>query len=339
MSLPKPRLRWRMIAGILPLVLVSMPTGSHAQSAPLTETQIAAIKKQLAELRTAATTKHLSRNSSAEQVFRSAASSPKAALDLYLKCHQEINFTRMNKSDSDFREWRDANKEQHDFEPFLTALQLQLEYLALATRSAQEEEVSSVFGALTTYMAKLSALSEPPHPALNQDISGTIFAEVYELDEALSRNAERWEGNPLNIAGVYDKTILPYLREKNPTSLAKAWTSRIQQEIAMAKLFIEFEEKMERYQQQNDGESPAVRRQVGQMANFVTNRAKAALQFEKERLPVLRWMQNRDEFAYGNRALAAKTMLDLIQANIGHDNVEAWISELEGLVGTGPTES
>ncbi len=308
---------------------------AQSEPTPLTSSQIEAIKKQLEQLRDAADNKHLSKNSSAEQVFRSAAGSDKAALELYLRCQKEINFTRLNKDDGDWREWRDANEEQHSFEPFLTALRLQLEYLALATRAAQEEEVSSVFSALTSFMARLAALDAPPHPELNKDIGQTIFAETYELDEALSRNEERWEGNPLNIGGVYDKTILPYLRQKMPQNLPNAWNSRIQQEVAMAKLFIKFEDEMERYRDRNDGEGGAVRRQIGQMANFVRGRAKAAHQFEKERLPQLRWNQAKDQFAFGSRALAAKAMLDIIQANIGHDNVKNWIGELEGLVGSG----
>tara|TARA_R110002096_G_scaffold16106_22_gene55124 strand:+ start:5128 stop:6141 length:1014 start_codon:yes stop_codon:yes gene_type:complete len=328
---------WRRLVAALQITFLcafsSATIVAQSEPSPLTESQIQAIKKQLEELKTAARTKTLSKNSSAEQVFRSASGSPKAALELYLRCHQEINFTRMNKSDSDFREWRNANEEQHEFEPFLTALQLQLEYLALATRSAQTEEISTVFTPLTSFMAKLSTLSEPPHPELNRNIASTIFAEVYELDEALARNAERWEGNPLNIGGVYEKTILPYLREKMPASLDNAWSSRIKQEVAMAKLFIEFEDKMERYQERNEGEAGAVRRQIGQMAGFVRGRAKAALQFEKERLPELKWAQARDQYEFGNRALAAKSMLDIIQANIGHDEAEGWISELEGIVG------
>ncbi len=107
----------------------------------------------------------------------------------------------------------------------------------------------------------------------------------------------------------------------------------------MARLFYEFEDQMERYRERNeDGPRGA----LGQMAGFVRQRAQAAAMFTAEALPVLQWAQIKDQFRYsGSEALAAKAMLDHINANIAHDNAEGWLNELEGFVsgsGAPPTE-
>lgn len=321
---------------VLPLALRAQTPEVPKPAAPaLTPTQVAAIEKKLKDLEKGYTDLVLKKNGSAEQVFKAAASSPEKALELYLKCYQEINFTRLNKEDREFREWRDANLAQFEFAPFKTALQMQLHYLSLVTRAAQQEELSAIFGDLTSFMGQIQSLSEPPHPYLNSDISGSIFAEVYNLDSALRRKEDTWELNPMNISGIYDKTILPFLREHNTASLESAWTSRIQQETKMAQLFLAFENGMERYQEKsgrgNDG-GGRVRNEVGRMAQFVRGEAKRAERFQEDRLPALNFGKAKDQFNYSNRAFGAKAMLDVIEANLTHDQAGDWIQEMQVLV-------
>ncbi|MDF1811670.1 MAG: hypothetical protein P1V20_05635 [Verrucomicrobiales bacterium] len=307
-------------------LLASFPVFVFAQDG-LSETQITKIREQLKILREQNLTGNISKNSSAAQSFRNAASSPKAALELYLKCVKEVDFSRLGKSDSDFREWVEPRKDLHDFKPFLTALQLQLEYLSLSTRSAHAEDLSKIFPDLTTFLKNMASLDAPPHPILDRNVSTTVFADVYGIDEQLNRSGEQWEPNPMKIGSIYDKTILPYLREARPEALDSAWQNRIATEGNMAKLYYTFEDEMDRFAERIDD-----RRLKEEMKRFVRNKALEGAQFTTRDLPLLMWKQLVDRFTYGNKALAAKAMLDHIQKHIAHDDAMEWMNSLDEMV-------
>lgn len=298
---------------------------------PLTDSQLAAIKKQLDELEATVKNVNLQKNGNAEQVFREASSDPKKALELYLKSYQAVNFESIGKSDKDFRDWEEGQEGRFEMDSYLSSLQLQLLYLSLSTRAAQQEDISSIFGDLTKYVGQLQTLEQPPHYILNENVANTVFAEVYNLDEALTRSGDDWELNPMNVGGIYEKTILPFLREKAPEKLDSAWNSRIQQEAALAQLFLKFEDEMERFVERNDGMGRG-RGDLQRMAQFVRNQALDAAKFQTEAYPALQWARAKDQFKYVNRAMGAKAMLDHVQANLKHSDAERWIDELAILV-------
>ncbi len=298
---------------------------------PLTDSQLAAIKKQLDELEATVKNVNLQKNGNAEQVFREASSDPKKALELYLKSYQAVNFESIGKSDKDFRDWEEGQEGRFEMDSYVTSLQLQLLYLSLSTRAAQQEDISSIFGDLTKYVGQLQTLDQPPHYILNDSVAETVFAEVYNLDEALKRSENDWELSPMNVGGIYEKTILPFLREKAPEKLDAAWNSRIQQQAALAQLFLKFEDDMERYLDRNDGMNRG-RGELQRMAQFVRNQALQAAKFQTETYPSLLWNRAKDQFIYVNRAVGAKAMLDHIEANLKHSDSERWINELAMLV-------
>ncbi|MEO0446765.1 MAG: hypothetical protein AAF191_11895 [Verrucomicrobiota bacterium] len=318
-----------LAASTLSLCLLS-PYLPAEEPIPLTPSQIEAMRKMVEDLREGWSGKQLSLNGSAEQAFRNGGSSPKAAVELYLKCEKELNFDRLRKSESDWREWRDANEDRIEFEPFATSLQFQLQYLSLASRAATLKDISPIFADLTAFMKRIESLKSPPHPVLNNSIAETNFAVVFDLDEGLSKREEQWEMNPLNVGGVYEKTIFPFLRLEAPEKLPAAWDSRMLQQGSLARLFFSFEEEMERLlQREEDGSN---RRQFQEIARFVKNRAKNAAVFESEQLPLLQWGKLQDQFQYQNQAIAAKGMIDHVQKYLSHPNAGDWISQLETMV-------
>lgn len=306
--------------------------GEAAEKPALNPTQIEAIKKQVKLIRDNLKNASMSRNGSAEQVFRAASSDPKRTLELYLNCIKKLNFDDQEKEDREWREWRDQNEERHEFEPFVRGLQLQLHYLSLVTRASQEEDIATIFPDLLKFMSQLGSLPEAPHPVLNSNINGTVFARAYELDAALNRKDDEWEMNPMRIGGVYEKTILPYLRTKLPQNLDNAWGQRIEQETRMAALFLALEEKMERFAKRNEGEGRQVQGEVRRMVGYVEDQARRSRDFKEERLPVLEWSRARDQFQHVNAVSGARAMLDVIQGNMTHDNVEDWVAQFEEFV-------
>lgn len=319
----------------LSLFLIA-PLHLSAQS-DLTESQIAAITAQLDGLRKAQEEGTTRKNSGAAVTFKQASENPKAALGLYLKCVEEVEFNRLGKTGSDFREWQSnpTREALFNFEPFLTSLQLQLEYLSLSTRAAYEEDISTLFPDLTSFLGKIATLKSPPHPQLNKGVGTTVFADVYKLDTQLARAGETWEANPMNIGSIYDKTIMPYLREAKPEQLDPAWTNRIATEGNLARLYYDFEDEMDRFIER----LPEGREMGGiknEMRRFVRSQAEEGAVFSEKRLPVLQWRQLVDQFSYKNKAYAAKAMLDHIQKHLAHEDAKMWIESLNSLV-TGGT--
>ncbi len=328
---------FRCGAPLLIVALIGMfslsPKSTQAQEnankgiPPLTESQKEAIRKQIEELQVSLKTTTLQRNGSAEQVFLAASADPKKALELYLRCYQEVNFNRLGKSDSDFREWKERQRNNHESDIFLGSLQYQLRYLSLSARAAQQETISAIFKDLTDYAAHLQKMEDPPHPLMGQSIDGTVFAEVYGLEEALKRNEDAWELVPVNVGGIYEKTILPFLRETSPDRLKGAWEARIQQEASLAAQFMQFEEDMERYMRRQ--EDMGGRDQRNRMQQFVRNRALQGATFQQERLPALQWGSFYDHYLYVDRAYGAKYLLDHLQANVKHPQAPVWITQLK----------
>lgn len=299
---------------------------------PLTASQIEAIKKQLKELSEAAKGNIKMRHGTAEQAFLAASRDPKKAVELYMACYKELNFTQLDKEDRDYREWEDNNEERLKFKPFAKGLQMQLQYLWMATRAAQAEDISTIFPDLTSFIGQIGQMTEPPHPVLDGGVDDTVFARAYDLDDLLSGNDSDWELNPMSIGGIYEKTIYPYLRAEMPQNLDSAWEKRIAAETRLAQLFIEFEEGMERYQERQSDEPNQIRGEVNRMANYISGQNRRAKLFQKERLPGLQWGKAKDLYLYSDEALGAKAMLDIVRANIGHESMNGWIGELESLV-------
>jgi len=172
-------------------------------------------------------------NQSAGDIFLAASMSDKAALELYIRCYKQEFFDKDGRKESDFRDWKDKQEARFRNDSFIEGLRVQLKYLGLSCKASEAKELSEVFGNLMTYVDSLTQLNEMPGNEVMQSISQSVFARAYELNQQLAKN-ESWEMVPYNIPGIYEKTILPYLREENPSQLGAAWDKRIEQEKSVS---------------------------------------------------------------------------------------------------------
>ncbi|NOX99567.1 MAG: hypothetical protein GXP30_07550, partial [Verrucomicrobia bacterium] len=260
----------------------------HGRAQELTPDQIEKISAQLAAIRKVLTDQASSRNKSAADIFLSASQSSKAALTLYVECYKKVNFEREGRKDSDFRAWKDAQDGKFRNDAFVEGLRVQLRYLGLSCKAAESEELSEVFGNLMTYVDSLTQLKEMPGPTLMQAINSSVFAKAYELDAQLAKN-KSWESVPYNIAGIYDKTILPYLREENPSQLDNAWGKRIEQETRVVQFL---EKEKEKQQKGSSDDKRATRNKQSQRRQGNGGgilRAHDKEFFIRETLPALKW--------------------------------------------------
>lgn len=323
-----------LVAGPLALsfaLLISPLEKAAAQA--LSASQLDAIEKQLQEIQSSADQRYSALHSSSGDMFLSAAGDPKKAIELYLNCTKEVEYDREGRDEADFRAWRDSGAvtARLDDDAFIESLQIQLLYLGISCKAAEAEDIETVFPRLMQYVDGLSNLSELPKEPLTSGVSGSIFVKAYRLENLL-RNNESWEETPLSISGIYEKTILPHLREEKPSGLMAAWDRRIEQQTRLAAFIDSAQEK------ELEGDRDAKRRQLDAQKRFENSRngeifrAHDKNDFLQDTLPNLHWSKLKDQYKYVSQVAGAQAMLKFLGNNKESDHIKKWIDEMRGLM-------
>lgn len=300
---------------------------STVQSVELTPDQIQSLKARLKSLKENLDTHLTTRNTTAAQTFITAAADPRAAVELYLNCTKMVDYDREGLPETDFRAWKDGQKDRISDPKFVESLQQQLRYLALSCQAAETEDKSKIFAPLMAHVDSLSMLTEPPTGAVTQSVANSIFARAYYLEDLLGKN-ENWEPVPINIAGIYNRVIMPYLRTENPTALMNAWDKRIEQETRLVMML----------EEQDGKELRGLSRDEERKARNAQTKKGGALgdhskeEFTTRTLPQLQWGKFKDMFLYVDQVNGAKAMLDFVEANLTGENGEELYAEFESLI-------
>jgi hypothetical protein len=304
------------------LLFASILALSTAEAADLTPEQIASIKAKIEGIKANLDGHLSSRNTSAGSAFAAAAADPRAAAELYLNCSKVVNFDREGRPESDFRAWKEEQTERLRDPKFLASLQMQLQYLTLSCQAAESEKIDAVFTPLMSFVDSLSRLEETPAGGVTESVAGSVFAKTYYLDKLLS-NSENWEPVPINISGIYEKTILPYLRDHQPDALLNAWDKRIEQQTRIVATVESLRDEdlrgmtkdEERRARGNQGREGGVMRQLSKE------------EFTARTLPKLQWDRLKDQFKYVDQLEGAKAMLAFVEAHLVHELGEEFYAE------------
>jgi hypothetical protein len=136
---------------------------------------------------------------------------------------------------------------------------------------------------------------------MNKGLANSPVVQWMKLSDFVT--IEKWENNPGNLEGIYNKILLPELRAEKDPRVLDYWDLKIKRESELASAkHVDFE-----------------------IAKFNT-----------ERLPELRWSRAEDVAAIGQKNKAATEMLALIKANPGHPAAAEWIGKLEELLSPTP---
>ena len=102
----------------------------------------------------------------------------------------------------------------------------------------------------------------------------------------------------MDISGIYESTIFPvYRTPERVKELTAAWNKRISQEITLV------------------------------AANDSTE---AEIDFTNKTLPKLKWAKYLDLLRAGKKRVALTAMVTLVKSNPEHQDIDAWLEELEG---------
>ena len=300
-------------------------TSVNAQS--LTPEQITSLKTRLESLKTNLNNHLTSRNTTAGQSFVAAANDPRAAVELYVNCVKMVEYDREGRPEADFRAWKENQAKNLSDPKFVESLQHQLRYLALSCQAAETADKAAIFSPLMAHVDNLSRLTEMPTGGITQSVANSVFAKAYFLENLLGKN-ENWEPVPINIAGIYSRAILPYLRKENPSALMTAWDKRIEQQTRL--VMILEEKKQEELRGLNRDEERRARNARVNQGGALKDHSKE--EFTMNTLPHLQWGKLKDMFLYVDQVNGAKMMLDFVEANLTGEFGEEFYAEFESLI-------
>ncbi|GAA5481675.1 hypothetical protein [Haloferula sargassicola] len=297
-------------------ILLSLATGLSAQS--LTQSDREALLDKLKKIQDAADAKVEARFSMAVAAFREGAGSEEAAMDLYLKCVEKVDFEDQYKKSQDFREWKRKESDHLKSMGFKRALRHQLRWLILTLQVASHGPptrfADQAGAAVDDVFSDLNLLKDEER-TLRQGVTGTVFARAYEITDV---QVDDWPMSPVDLEAVYDKVLLPPLRKPESTDGLRAmWMRRIQQEI--------------------DGRETWTRRKRGEDG---PNRVgmKDALRtpemdkFIAETYPELLWKMEVDVYEAGDERGAALRMFQHLEKYVDHPKAEDWAGEFATLL-------
>ncbi|QTN30828.1 hypothetical protein HZ994_00280 [Akkermansiaceae bacterium] len=302
----------------LKLLLLLAACCHTASAQKLSNSDREALLERLEKISEEASSKVDARFRTAISAYRSAMASDDAAMDLYLKCEEKVNFEEMQKKGADFREWKKRNAEVFSDKDFREALRQQLRWLVLTLEAASEDpdrdklaaEASRVLESIVSQAEDFTKHRN----VLQQPGTGSVFARAYDINGV---KAEQWPPSPIPIAAVYEQVILPPLRRSDRlASLSDAWKKRMVQESTL----------LDTWDSSGDGKGKA-----GQQGP-------AYVKFVSETLPRLRWDAEKDLFRYGDERGAALRMLAHIQENLTHEDAPKWTDEFKSLLQAAPAE-
>ena len=302
---------------------------------PLTPEQTASILKQLDDIEGKFTKSRGDVLGTALARLKTASTSEKDALELYIACYKTEHFDKLALKQTDFQEWKSRQDDHFKDPEFLGALLLQARFLVLALegQDAKEKEMPGLILALQNFINdEIRVISssvihtttgavkdndknkKPPTrqgaPAgrafdssqllrtLRDTIQESEYCKAYQLEDYLTR--QDWAYVPLEVGSIYENVILPYYVDKKPTELSAQWDLRIKSQLALkAATFTDVE-----YQT-----------------------------YYKERYPEMLW--DKAKYLLGKNVDPVKSLADMLKVirdYPSHPKAGDWIKEIRGMV-------
>lgn len=305
------------------LVAVTVASLGCLNAEPLSEVDRMELIEGLDKLRGEARDRALSRFGGASTAFKQGMASEDAAIELYLKCVEKVDFTDKGRKKSEFRDWRKKHDKRLDDEDHALALRHQLRWTILTMKAAANpaktddlaDEALDMLGDIYQTPEELRSYTG----VLSQSVSTTYFARAYGLS---GYKVPDWPMSPINGGGQkirvdapFEQLIFPALRTRRDYPILRsAWDKRIQFEEIAAGFW-----SKEPLDEKTPGES------------------EARDKFLAETRPQLEWAKEIDLFNAGDQRVAAIKLFKHLEANLSHSDARNWEAQFRELIS--PKES
>ena len=320
---------------ILAIVICAALTTASARADALSAADREALLERLDKLRDDATAKVDARYRIAMNAYRDALASDEAALDLYLKCYDKVNFEDQQKDKAAFLIWKrqDDVKAKLSDPGFRMGLRIQLRWLILTLQAASEKANMKLIGAegqeVVDGIFQAADKLQGQEQELAQSVTSTVFAKAYEIGHVDREN--KWPTSPIQLEAFYGAIVFPPLRSpERVETLHAAWNKRIQQEMI----------KVEAWGGGKGRTNPNPKgKGRGEKIDHKTVAPEKNPEHERfltETLPDLQWQMEMDLFRCGDESGAAKRMIKQIQNHPEHKSCRTWSEEFKNLLAPKP---
>lgn len=295
------------------------PVGIHATPGALSAADRIALTDQLEKIQQRSKDRVGGLYQRAIQDYRRAIQSDDATMDLYLKCIEKVRFKDVKRKTQEFRDWKRRNKEKLGSSSMRMALRHQLAWLLLSIEAARREgDLTELGHRAIRHLDQIfnnAEVLKDHRSILSQSALGSVFAQAY----ALNIKVEDWPASTMDIGQIYDKVVMPPLRNATGIEpLRAAWVKRIQHEGLVVEKW-----------------SVSPGKTIGKKDSMRTP------DFEKflsETRPQLLWDMEVDCFESGDEKVAAVRMLKHLETHINHKEAPTWITGFQELIHP-PTDS
>lgn len=319
---------------LLLAALLAAPPLHAQQDAPPVD--VGQLLQALRTLREQQTVQVKTQKQNALQQISAVANSPERAILFWEEAIRTTQFDGMTKEGAQFRAWKEGEGEALKERAVANAVHLHLTWLALTLQRSSGAEVKDLLPAIVNYTKELSvdeammdALSDemkkereaaaiaPPGGGnrrnqqpqrrssdaeikrahdniLKRNLGASPVVKWMNLNEAI--NVAKWENNPSDFDGIYEKIILPELRAQRDVRALEYWDIKLKKEADAA------------------------------------TRSKLAYEVEKfntQRRPTLLWSRAEELAQLGQKNRAVGEMFNLIKTYPAHPSAGNWITTLE----------
>jgi hypothetical protein len=268
------------------------------------------------------------------QQVAAAAANPATAVQDWEEAIRMTQFEGAGHESMAFQAWKAADGQAFKEQDVLNALRLYFTWLQITIQRSAGAKVKDLLPAIVNYTRDLStdqaamgALEEaikhekeagvgkqPVRGAkprgvdlpqiksihdsiLKKPLAGSIYVQWQKIMEWV--NVEGWEGNPGNFDGIWEKVVLPEMRDERDPHLLDYWDMMLQKKADEA------------------------------------NRSRLAFDVDKYNsivVPALLWGKFGDMIIVGQKNQAYANMLSLIKKYPTHPDAKGWVSQFEELL-------
>ena len=302
--------------GLMILTFFMLKGEVNAEAEYLSDGDKKKLQEKLETLLNSAESSSKQRFARALTAFKSAIQSDVAAHELYLECYEKVNYIDKQRSSQEFREWKRKHRERDDLSDFRRALRHQLNWLLLSIQvSVNPDEIHEYGGEAVNKVDQIMdelKILKSQQSVLNQKVLSSVYARAYDIN---GLEADNWPLSPTDISGIYDKVIMPPIRERGEVNTLRAsWDKRIKH-IGLIK---------KEWSKQAKTGKISVKKNIG------------SPEYEKwlnDGYLKLIWRKEKDLFKIGDEVRASDNMLSLISNNINNKLSLQWVEDFQSTTG------
>lgn len=317
------------------LLLATLLLAPLVRADTLTEADREALLERLQKIQDAADAKVDERFRIAVAAFRSAMQSDDAAVDLYVKCIEKVQFEDQNKKGQEFRDWKRDQAEHLQSVGFRRALRHQLRWLVLTLQVASSKQEASKFSSearqiVDDIFSDIKSM-EGQRSVLGQGVMSTVFARTYDLTAV---KVADWPMSPVDLERLYDRVILPpYRFPEKADTLRSAWLKRIQQEGSMVEYLGGGGGNGNGNGRGNgNGGGRGGEKEAPRIGTKEALRPPEYQKFLEDTYPDLLWQMEEDAYKAGDQRGAALKMFQHLEKYVTHQKAPEWSKRFRALL-------